>query len=357
MYLWFFMFLSFKLLDCYVACYMLMCCFHYFSLAPPRRRFIIVLHSSMFFKFSEQSECVAVWRVKHQRSGDWVNGSRQNIDETLMRKCDESKGEKFAGMFLGIFRRVFGIKNWINRVSAINHRQDYSNLNAVIHCEKKSANININPQNMNDQKKAFSILAPHFDLLLLLCQFWHHFKAARKNANLKTERGKMLISCFDGFCWCEMPGRSFLVYTIALAAARCECLCCEFLRSRLTSDVNKFNIIKTLCHRECNVRRQEQKTKIEFEQGARRSQRTCLRNKKKKSLSTDTFLRLVVCMAWRSEAYFRGSLFVYKLQLFSSARSGRTKIDILGLNSVIKIWFYFQFFMPELASRTHHGIA
>lgn len=67
------------------ACYMLMCCFHYFSLAPPRRRFIIVSDSlvnvflpsleSNFFPFQSKVECVAQWR---------------NIDETLTRRwCDE----------------------------------------------------------------------------------------------------------------------------------------------------------------------------------------------------------------------------------------------------------------------------
>lgn len=97
MYLWFFMFLSFvplcqrrrttESMLCSRACYMLMCCFHYFSLAPPRRRFIIVLHSSMFFPLTNSFECVAVTRETStfgEGKPGIDNGSRRNIDETLM---------------------------------------------------------------------------------------------------------------------------------------------------------------------------------------------------------------------------------------------------------------------------------
>lgn len=46
-----------------------MCCFHYFSLAPPRRRFIIVFHSSMF-----STQFVSKASVSHDEetsTSDW----------------------------------------------------------------------------------------------------------------------------------------------------------------------------------------------------------------------------------------------------------------------------------------------
>lgn len=161
------------------ACYMLMCCFHYFSLAPPRRRFIIVSDSlvnvflpsleSNFFCFSHRRAKSNVSRSDESASASTTKHWR---DVDVMNEWKKSGIFKWTGNSYNLIKLNFSLTSLIN-------------VNQELKCfAKQSAKIFRSP------------LAP-FDLLLLLCQFWRLFEKTKKNANLKRE--ETLISCFDGY--------------------------------------------------------------------------------------------------------------------------------------------------------------
>lgn len=242
MYLWFFMFLSFvplcqrrrttESMLCSRACYMLMCCFHYFSLAPPRRRFIIVLHSSMFFPLTNSFECVAVTRETSTFGEGKLgidNGSRRNIDETLMwwvkfheklfklRNLMKSQNQINCKTFtnLNIFRLNRFIKKW-NRTKIISQRKHskHENFLLALHiliCSSFCVNFDIF-SGEQQQKKA---------------------NRRKKHANLKRRREKK--------CWypvsmdtrrkkfnsadVKLSGENVGVYTIAVSLFFSVCQC------------------------------------------------------------------------------------------------------------------------------------
>lgn len=149
-----------------------MCCFHYFSLAPPRRRFIIVFHSSMFSTqfFSTKRMC----RMTRKHQHCWLTMADETFALIWQMKEKNIKLRNFEVKILFSSKKIIKF-----------------HVKLKIFKGKRSKIV----------ERTWITRYTYFDLLLLLCQFWHLFSKAEKNErkSVKTKREKMLISCFDGY--------------------------------------------------------------------------------------------------------------------------------------------------------------
>lgn len=158
-----------------------MCCFHYSSLAPPRRRFIIVLHSSMFslIQFFRANVNVA-WRVKHQH-WDW------HWETKHWRWCDEWKLE-----FSPIEFSDGKSQEFTRQCQSIRPKHRKS-LRTRSKCGK---------WHEKREARSFPIQQHLSDSPLLSCQFWHLFSTQKKKQTKRTQIwSKQREKCWFLFRW------------------------------------------------------------------------------------------------------------------------------------------------------------
>lgn len=264
-----------------------MCCFHYFSLAPPRRRFIIVLHSSMFSDSIFQSENVS---PDESETSEIDNGSARDETLTLTNEKYFLNGNSAPS---GILRGIFEI------ISIARIEEMFRSFGA------KNSRIKRNSSRL---------------LLVLICSsfrvsFWQLWeKSERKSEG--EERRKALISCFDGYerkslltLWCAVEKKKNFSSQHCLTRL-CECvrgIICFFFR-RTTSSTSPP--ISGIGVQQCQAT--ERKKKIEFEQVARSPLLTHMPEKHEKLTRSFTRSLLCWCAALRAlaEARFRGLCFV-----------------------------------------------